>query len=130
MARRDILRAAAMTHCTSCKTVLRAGLSSEERSTRSIFRFALCAEREGALHLAVDAFQRAAVFLASSLHTGNDFSPDLAVQAHVHLGRLYERLGLPAKARSEYQRFLGWWGHAEMVLSEVNEAREAMKRLE
>jgi serine/threonine protein kinase/tetratricopeptide (TPR) repeat protein len=130
LARRDILRAAAAAGCTPCKAVLRAGLSSEERSTRSIFRFAVCAEREGALHLAVDAFQRAAVFLASSLHTGNDFSPDLAVRAHVHLGRLYERLGLPVEARGEYQRFLSWWEHAELALAEINEARQAVKRLE
>jgi tetratricopeptide (TPR) repeat protein len=130
LARRDVLRVAAAADCVPCKAVLRAGLSSEERSTRSIFHFAVCAEREGALHLAVDAFQRAAIFLASSLHTGNDFSPDLAVRAHVHLGRLHERLGLPVKARSEYQRFLGWWEHADLALDEINEARQAMKRLE
>lgn len=130
LARRDILRAAAAADCAPCKAVLRSGLSSDERSTRSIFHFAVCAEREGTLHLAVDAFLRAAVFLASSLHTGNDFSPDLAVRAHVHLGRLYERLGLPAKARSEYQRFLGWWEHADLALDEINEVRQAMKRLE
>ena len=125
----EMLRAASEVGCARCADVLHAGLGSDERSTRSIFRFATCAEAEGALLLAADAFTRAGTFIASSLITTNGFAPDLAVLAHFRLGRVLERLDRAAEARAEYERFLGWWGHADRLVPEVEEARKALDRL-
>jgi serine/threonine protein kinase/tetratricopeptide (TPR) repeat protein len=125
----EMLRAASEVGCARCAEVLHAGLGADERSTRSIFRFAACAEAEGALLLAADAFARAGTFIASSLISTNGFAPDLAVSAHLRLGRVLERLGRTSEARAEYERFLGWWGHADRLIPEVDEARKALDRL-
>jgi tetratricopeptide (TPR) repeat protein len=115
--------------CTRCAEVLRAGLGTNERSTRSIYRFAACAEAEGASELAVEAYRRAAVIIALSLSTTNGFAPDLAVLAHFRLGRVLERMGKKAEARAAYERFLGFWGHADRLITEVTEAQKALERL-
>jgi tetratricopeptide (TPR) repeat protein len=109
--------------------VLFAGLGINERSTRLLFRFAACAEAEGAHELAIDAYRRAAVIIASSLSTINGFAPDLAVLAHFRLGRVLERTGKKAEARAAYERFLGFWGHADRLIAEVTEAQKALERL-
>ena len=134
IAKREMLRAAAPAArgpagCARCAEVLRAGLGANERSTRSIYRFAACAEAEGALDLAVEAYRRAAVIIALSLSTTNGFAPDLAVLAHFRLGHVLEQMGKKAEARAAYERFLGFWGHADRLITEVTEAQKALERL-
>ncbi|HEX2573223.1 MAG TPA: protein kinase [Polyangia bacterium] len=130
VAERDMLRAASEVGCVPCAAVLRAGIEADERSTRSIFRFAACAEAEGAPLLAADAFRRASALIASSLAMTHGLAPDLAVLAHFRLGRMLESLGRTTEARGEYERFLGFWGHADRPIAEVATARQALARLQ
>ena len=129
VAEREMLLAASEVGCAPCAAVLQAGLEADERSTRSTFRFAACAEAEGAPLLAADAFRRASTLIASSLTTTHGFAPDLAVLAHFRLGRMLEQLGRIAEARGAYERFLGFWGHADRPIAEVAMARQALARL-
>ncbi|HEX2573226.1 MAG TPA: protein kinase [Polyangia bacterium] len=128
LAQREMVRAASDVGCARCAEVLQEGYGLNERSTRSMFRFAVCAEAQGASALAADAFRRASTLIASSLTATNGFAPDRAVLARYRLGRVLERLGRTAEARSEYERFLGFWGHADRPIPEVAMARQALAR--
>ena len=128
-AEREMLRAAAQVHCAPCAAVLDAGLDPHERSTRSLYRFAACANAEGQLERAARAWSRASLFVAPSLSTTTDFVPDLAVLAHFRLAQVLERLERPSEARAEYKRFLDFWGRADRPIAEVAQAQTALERL-
>jgi serine/threonine protein kinase/tetratricopeptide (TPR) repeat protein len=128
-AAREMLRAAAQVGCAPCAAVLHAGLAPRERSTRSLHRFALCAEAEGQLEQAAQAWRGASQLIAPSLGSTSDFAPDLAVLAHFRLAQVLERLARPREARAEYERFLAFWGHADRPLSEVTQAQAALERI-
>ena len=127
IARRDILRAAATRPgCGSCAAVVAAGLSPEERSTRSLYHFGLCAIAEDALPLALGALQRIERIRPASVDAGGSVqSSFFAILARYQLGRALERLGRKAEAKAAYADFLGHWGKADRVVKEVEQARAA-----
>jgi serine/threonine-protein kinase len=129
IARIDMQRAAAEAGCLPCSTVVGAGLSPVERGAVSAFRFGVCAEREGALRLAADAFNRVRGIPAQSLESTHRPSIYHAILARYYLGRVHERLGESAAARAEYQAFLEHWGKADRVVPQADDARAALVRL-
>lgn len=54
--------------------------------------------------------------------------PALWVMAHFRLGELYLEAGDEAMARSFFELFLAYWGHADRPLVEVEEARRYLAR--
>jgi tetratricopeptide (TPR) repeat protein len=130
IARRDMLRAAASAGCGSCADVVRAGLSSEERSTRSLFEFGVCALRTGARTLAADAFERAGRLRPASIDAGGPIQSSVyAILGQYELARTLEASGDPLRARHTYEQFLARWGHTDRALPEVESARAAVVRL-
>ena len=118
--RRWLARTAAARGCVPCGEVVHMGLSTTEFDPHSLLNFVGCAEREGKLELAQDA-------LAKLLLVRDH--PYVAILARYRLGRVLERLGKPAQARTEYARFLAHWGHADRSLADVEDARVALARL-
>jgi tetratricopeptide (TPR) repeat protein len=125
LARRHMLRTAADVGCASCADVVALGLSSTDGDGLSLVRFGRCAEKEGALELARDAFNRARL-ARDALAPG---SPYHSILARFHLARVLERQGKPAEARRWYEDFVAHWGHADRPVPEVDQARAALARL-
>jgi tetratricopeptide (TPR) repeat protein len=130
IARRNMQRLAAGRGCASCADVVRAGLSLEERTTRSLYAFGVCAENSGALTLAGDAFAQAQHISPPTLDSaGNVPSTVHAILARYHGARLLERQGKIAQARAGYADVLRHWGHSDRTLEVVEQTRAAMARL-
>jgi tetratricopeptide (TPR) repeat protein len=129
LARLQMRRAAAAGGCLPCADVVRDGMSVDEASQYGLYQFGMCAAQEGALALARDAFVRAAAFRTAT-ETGFQPSEAHAVLSHFQLARVLERMNRPTDARKEYETFLGHWGQADHPLSEVDEARKALDRLQ
>jgi TolA-binding protein len=55
--------------------------------------------------------------------------PVLGMLSHYYLGQLYERTGKRDQATNEYQEFLSHFQSSQTRLSQVGEARTALKRL-
>jgi hypothetical protein len=100
-----------------------------ETSQRWLYDFAVCAEREGALELARDAFQRAAGVATQTTHVGMTLSTADGVLARLHLARVLARLGKKAEARAAYDDFLARWGHPDRPLAEIDAARKELAAL-
>ena len=118
-ARRLMLRAAVDHGCAACADVIRAGLSTDESFGPSIFRFATCAEKEGALTLAKTTFER-----VSKLHGSNSFFH--SILARFHLGRVLFALGEKDAGRAQLKDFLAHWEKADHPLPEIEEARKLL----
>jgi serine/threonine protein kinase/TolA-binding protein len=58
-----------------------------------------------------------------------DRSPALEILSHYYLGQLYERTGKRDQAINEYQEFLSHFTKSQTKLSQVGDARTALKRL-
>ena len=121
IAQRQMLREAAVRGCGRCADVLRAGQSSDERDTVSLFDFGLCAQREGALQLAQTVFEQ--------IENGRTTSYFHWVLASYHRAEVLERMNRPAEARTAYQQFLSHWLHADRPLPEMDAATHALERL-
>lgn len=52
------------------------------------------------------------------------------VQSHYYLGIAYEKSNWPKKAAAEYQTFLDFWQNADPDLTEVDDARRRLRRIE
>jgi tetratricopeptide (TPR) repeat protein len=128
--RRLVLREAAMVGCASCAEVVQAGASPQEPTSRAVYQLGICAEREGALPLARDAFR-----LANS--TGLDEvegglisgDPLWAMRARLHLGKVLARMGDSEGARALLDRFVKRWQHADRPVPELAEAQAALAAL-
>jgi len=59
----------------------------------------------------------------------NDRFPVLGILSHYYLGQLYERTSKRDQAVNEYQEFLSHFANSQARLTEVGEARTALKRL-
>ena len=122
---RRVWRAAAEVGCVPCADVVRLGGSSEERSTRSLFRFADCAERVGQLELARDAYARARR-ITTLFDNAQVPATAYSILASFRLGRVLQRLGRTAEAKTAYAAFLERWGHSDRAIPEVEQARRAL----
>ena len=129
-ARTDLLRAAAEAGCARCADVVQAGRSASELSARSLYRFGVCAEKEGALELARDAFEQLRRVRTWATHPPPHLSSTVhSILARYHLARVLSRLGKPAEARHQLESFLARWEHADRPLAEVADARKRLAGL-
>jgi len=55
--------------------------------------------------------------------------PTLIVQAHYYLALAYQSRGRAADSIKEYERFLAYWGDADIFRDEVNDARRRLADL-
>ena len=55
--------------------------------------------------------------------------PAFEILSHYYLGRVYERTGKRDQAINEYQDFLSYFVTSHTQLSQISEARTALKRL-
>jgi tetratricopeptide (TPR) repeat protein len=125
----QMLRSAAGAGCAECADVVKEGRSVDEWNQQSLYRFGACAAEEGALDLARDAFERARSLRHSALDAGTAPAEVYAVLARYQLARVLEKSGQAAAAKKEYEDFLAHWGHADLALPEVEDARRALARL-
>jgi hypothetical protein len=117
--------------CTPCAEVVHDGLLPSEPDGSSVFDYALCAEREGALSLARDGFERAMHLQTESEGAVPDLiEPYHSALARFHLARVLERLGRRGEALLAYASFVNLWEHADRPVPELEEARRALARLE
>jgi tRNA A-37 threonylcarbamoyl transferase component Bud32/tetratricopeptide (TPR) repeat protein len=129
--RRELLRVAAEHGCVPCSEVVRAGQSAAETSVRSLYNFGHCAEQQGELALAQDAYKRAERVLMPGVASGILVASPLdSILARYHHATILERSGQRAAAKKEYEDFLAHWGHADRPLPEIDDARKAVERLE
>jgi tetratricopeptide (TPR) repeat protein len=125
----QMLRSAAGTGCASCAEVVKLGISVDEWNQQSLYRFGGCAASEGALDLARDAFERARSLRHTALDAGTAPAEVYAVLARYQLARVLEKTGQADAARKQYEDFLAHWGHADLQLPEVEDARQSLARL-
>jgi eukaryotic-like serine/threonine-protein kinase len=81
---------------------------------------------------AAEAELRMVLRLDRDMENGNVLAerfPLLAVLSHYYLGQLYERTGKHDQAINEYQEFLSHFQNSQTRLSQVGDARAALKRL-
>jgi len=55
--------------------------------------------------------------------------PALGILSHYDLGQIYERTGKRDQAVNEYQEFISYFPSSQARLSQVGDARIALKRL-
>lgn len=55
--------------------------------------------------------------------------PMISVRLHYYLGVAYEQSGRPEEASAQYEKFLEYWGTADMELPIVNQVRQRLGRL-
>jgi tetratricopeptide (TPR) repeat protein len=127
---RELWRAAADIGCARCSDVVRLGLAPDERRVRSIFQLGICAESEGKLELARDAFARARPLRTMTLSTSEAPATAYSVLASYELGRVFVRLARPVEARAAYSEFMSHWAHTDRPIAQVDEARRALAALE
>jgi tetratricopeptide (TPR) repeat protein len=127
---RELWRAAADVGCARCSDVVRLGLAPDERRVRSIFQLGVCAESEGKLELARDAFARVRPLRTMTLSTSEAPATAYSVLASYQLGRVLSRLGRPVEARAAYAEFMSRWGHTDRPIAQVDDARRALAALD
>ncbi len=112
--------------CGRCADVVASGRSFREDSARSLTQFAACAEREGAMDLAAQAYRD---IISRTLMMSQGLSIDFAyewVLAHHHLARVERALGHADEARRLEQAFVDQWARADRVIPELDEARKLL----
>jgi len=124
VARRRMLRAAAIAGVGSLEEAVAAGFSASEENTASLVAFGLCALRVRELELARRSFERAA--RRWSILGSNQGSPYHAVLARFHLARVLGELGDPTAARASYEAFLRCWADPDRPIPEVAAARKIL----
>ncbi len=128
VARRRMLRAAAVADCGSAHKAVAAGFSAFEENTASLVAFALCACRIGEIELARRSLERA-VGLWSSL-LSNQNSPYHAVLARFHLAGVLFEMGERAASRAAYEAFLRCWSDPDRPIPEVGIARRMLEQIQ
>ncbi len=128
VARRRMLRAAAVADCGSAHKAVAAGFSAFEENTASLVAFALCACRVGEIELARRSLERA-VGLWSSL-LSNQNSPYHAVLARFHLAGVLFEMGERAASRAAYEAFLRCWSDPDRPIPEVGIARRMLEQIQ
>ncbi len=126
VARRRMLRAAAVADCGSAPRAVAAGFSAFEENTASLVALGLCAWRVRELDLARRSFERATQRWSST--TSNQSSPYHAILARFHLGGVLDELGDHAAARAAYEAFLRCWSDPDRPIPEVEIARRRLER--
>jgi predicted Ser/Thr protein kinase len=124
VARRRMLRVAALASAGSVHEAVAAGFSTCEENTASLVALGLCARRMGELPLARRSFE-GAVQRWSSV-TSNQSSPYHAVLARFHLAGVLDELGEHAEARAAYEAFLRCWSDPDRPIPEVAVARRKL----
>jgi tetratricopeptide (TPR) repeat protein len=124
VARRRMLRVAALAGAGSMHDAVAAGFSTCEESTASLVALGLCARRVRELPLARRSFERA-IRRWSSV-TSNQSSPYHAVLARFHLAGVLDELGERAGARAAYEAFLRCWADPDRPIPEVAVARRKL----
>jgi serine/threonine protein kinase/tetratricopeptide (TPR) repeat protein len=124
VARRRMLRAAAVADRGSAHQAVAAGFSAFEENTASLVALGLCAWRVRELELARRSLERAARRWSSV--TSNQASPYHAVLARFHLGGVLAELGDRAAARAAYEAFLRCWSDPDRPVPEVAVARQVL----
>jgi len=127
IARRRMLRAAALADVGSPHRAVAAGFSPFEENGASLVAFGLCAMRLDELELARRSFERATRMGSSPLT--NQASPYHAVLARFHLASVLAGLGDRAGARALLESFLRCWGDADRPIPEVASARAVISSL-
>ncbi len=125
VARRRMLRAAALAGCGAPQEAVAAGFSAFEENTASLVAFGLCARRVGELELARRSLERAARRWSSV--GSNQSSPFHAVLARFHLAGVLGELGEHAAARAGYEAFLRCWSDPDRPVPEVAIARKMLE---
>jgi tRNA A-37 threonylcarbamoyl transferase component Bud32 len=126
VARRRMLRAAALAGHGSPHTAVAAGFSATEENTASLVTFGLCARNVRELALARWSFERASRQWTSL--TNNQCSSYHAVLARFHLAGVLDELGEHAAAHAAYEAFLRCWSNADRPVPEVAIARRTLAR--
>jgi tetratricopeptide (TPR) repeat protein len=127
VARRRMLRAAALADLGPPHRAVAAGFSPFEENTASLVAFGLCAMRLDELDLARKSFERATQTGGGLLNTQS--SPYHAVLARFHLASVLAGLGDRAGARALLESFLRCWGGADRPVPEVASARAVISSL-
>jgi tetratricopeptide (TPR) repeat protein len=125
--RRYLVRAALRFGCVDCAAVLREGSGLFEPSTESLLTFGRCA-REARDYLGA----RRALTRASEATTGLRLmfeSPFDRILAQLELARVAEEEGQVEEAARRYAGVLKWWDRSEVRVPELEQAREALRRL-
>jgi tetratricopeptide (TPR) repeat protein len=125
VARRRMLRAAALAGCGSPHEAVAAGFSTFEENTASLVAFGQCARRVGELELARRSLERATRLWSSVSYNQN--SPYHAVLARFHLAGVLGDLGEHAAARAAYEAFLRCWSEPDRPVPEVAIARKMLE---
>jgi len=93
---------------------------------------------KGRAHLLTNDYASAETEFRAALRSGRVLAnsgsltqrfPVLGILSHYYLGQLYERTGKHDQAINEYQEFLSHFASSPSRLSQVGEARTALKRL-
>ncbi len=124
VARRRMLRAAAMADCGSPHKAVAAGFSAFEENTASLVALGLCAWRVRELDLARRSLEWATH--RWSPISSNQSSPYHAVLARFHLAGVLADLGDRAAARAAYEAFLRCWSDPDRPVPEVAVARKML----
>ena len=121
VARRRMLRAAAVAGCGDPEAAVAAGFSAFEENTASLVALGLSARRVGELELARRSLERATQRWSSI--NSNQNSPYHAVLARFHLAGVLADLGDRAAARAAYEAFLRCWSDPDRPIPEITAAR-------
>jgi tetratricopeptide (TPR) repeat protein len=121
VARRRMLRAAAVAGCGDPEAAVAAGFSAFEENTASLVALGLCARRVGELELARRSLERATQRWSSI--NSNQNSPYHAVLARFHLAGVLADQGDRAGARAAYEAFLRCWSEPDRPIPEITAAR-------
>jgi predicted ATPase/predicted Ser/Thr protein kinase len=124
VARRRMLRAAALAGVGSPAEAVAAGFSASEENTASLVALGLCAWRVRELELARRSLERAS--RRWSIISSNQGSPYHAVLARFHLAGVLAELGEHAASRAAYEAFLRCWADPDRPIPEVTAARKAL----
>jgi tetratricopeptide (TPR) repeat protein len=127
VARRRMLRAAAVADCGSPHKAVAAGFSAFEDNAASLVALGMCALRLHEHELARASFERASHTWSAIL--SNQCSAYHAVLARFHLGVTAVELGEIAAARVAFEAFLTAWGDADRPIPEVATARTLLAQL-
>ncbi len=102
------------------------GNESHIRNSQALFinSLALAYYRSGNLEQAAEQYER-----IGGLTSGRLFFGYIFAKSFYTLGRIYERLGEDANAEENYNKFLALWFNADPGISEVNDAKSRLSRL-